>query len=126
MQSAAQDVRRPRSTATADKPFATLSHARACDHDAAENLEDVDACASRFVSQHCAAGSDRAWLRDRRQAPRRASTRRLGEDAQAWWRHDDSSSGIGLDYWFGPPRAFIFSKDSWLAQEFGQPITWFP
>jgi hypothetical protein len=34
--------------------------------------------------------------------------------------------GIGLDYWFGPPRAFIFSKDSWLAQEFGQPITWFP
>jgi hypothetical protein len=31
---------------------------------------------------HCAAGSDRAWLRDRRQAPRRASTRRLGEDAK--------------------------------------------
>ena len=32
------------------------------------------------------------WLRDRRQAPRQASTHRLGEDAQAWWRHDDWSS----------------------------------
>ena len=33
-----------------------------------------------------------AVKRARRQAPRQASTHRLGEDAQAWWRHDDWSS----------------------------------
>src|SRR6202035_5240074 len=78
--------------AIADKPFAMLSHARACARAAAENLEDADGLGSRFVARHSADGSNRAWLRDRDQGPRRASTRRLGEDALAWWRHDDWSS----------------------------------
>src|SRR5487761_2003647 len=92
MRSAAQDVRRPKSIAIAGKPFAMLSHVRACGRAAAENLEDADALGSRFVGPHYADESNRASLRDRRQVPRRASTRRLGEDAQAWWRHDDWSS----------------------------------
>src|ERR1700730_9786280 len=71
---------------------AMLSHARACARAAAENLEDADGLCSRFVARHSADGSNRAWLRDRHQGPRRASTRRLGEDALAWWRHDDWSS----------------------------------
>src|SRR5438034_8383864 len=50
------------------------SLSRACDRDAAENLEDVDVRASRFAGRRCAAGSGHAWLHDRRQAPRRAST----------------------------------------------------
>src|ERR1700730_14894194 len=81
MRLAARDVRRPKSIATAGKPFAMLSHARACGRVAAENLEDADALGSRFVGRHCAVGSDRAWLRDRRQAPRQASTHRLGRRA---------------------------------------------
>ena len=92
MRSAGPGVRRPRSTAIAGKPFSRPFLARACGRDATESPEDADALASRFVGRHYAAGLDRAWLRDRRQAPKRASTRRLGEDAQAWWRHDDSSS----------------------------------
>jgi hypothetical protein len=35
--------------AIADKPFAMLSHARACARAAAENLEDADGLCSRFV-----------------------------------------------------------------------------
>src|SRR5271156_4345655 len=96
MRSAALDVRRPKLIAIADKPFAMLSHARACGRAAAENLEDADGLCPRFVARHSADGSNRAWLRDRHQGPRRASTRRLGEDALAWWRHDDWSSSPGL------------------------------
>src|SRR5450755_1165630 len=92
MRSAERDVRRPKSIATAGKPFAMPLQARACDRDEAENLEDADARESRFVAPRCAAGPDRAWLRDQRQAPRLASTLRRDEDAPAWWRHDDLSS----------------------------------
>src|SRR5674476_726971 len=35
------------------------------------------------VARRCAAGSDRAWLHDRRQAPRRTSTLQLDEDGPA-------------------------------------------
>src|ERR1700724_562183 len=66
--------------------------ARACGRDAAENLEDVDVRASRFAGRRCAAGSGHAWLHDRRQAPRRASTLQLDEDGRAWSRRDDLSS----------------------------------
>src|SRR5271170_214324 len=92
MRSAEQYVGRPESIATAGKPFATPSLARACGRDAAESLEDADAHASRSAGRRCAAGSDRAWLRDRRQAPRRASTLQRDEDGPAWWRRDDLSS----------------------------------
>src|SRR5664280_3334812 len=85
-------VGRPESIATVGKPFATPSLARACGRDAAESLEDADAYALRSVGRRCAAGSDRAWLRDRRQAPRRASTLQRDEDGPAWWRRDDLSS----------------------------------
>jgi hypothetical protein len=34
-------------------------------------------------------------------------------------------AGIGLDYWFGPPRTFIFSRESWWRGA-GEPISWFP
>src|ERR1019366_7221558 len=68
------------------------SHPRACDRDAAENLEDVDALASRFAGRRCAAGSGRAWLHDRHRAPRWASTLQPDEDGRAWSRRDDSSS----------------------------------
>src|SRR5476649_1474148 len=92
MRPAERDVRRPKSIAIAGKPFAMLSHARACGRAAAGIPEDADALGSRLAGRRRADGSSRAWLRDRRQAPRLTSTRRLGEDAQAWWRHDDSSS----------------------------------
>src|ERR1700704_836462 len=92
MRSAEPDVRRPKSIATAGRPFAMPFHGRACDRDEAENLEDVDARASLFVARRCAAGSGRAWLHDRRQAPRQTLTLRLDEDARAWWRRDDRSS----------------------------------
>ena len=51
MRSAEQDVGRPESIATADKPFATPSLARAFGRDAEESLEDADACASRSVAR---------------------------------------------------------------------------
>src|SRR3984893_13447981 len=89
MQSAGWDIRRPKSIATAGKPFATPSHARACGRDAAENLEDVDALASR--PDDAAQPDQVAWLHDRRQAPRRASTL-PDEDGRAWSRHDGLSS----------------------------------
>src|ERR1019366_9660704 len=94
MRSAEQYVGRPESIATVGKPFATPSLARACGRDAAESLEDADAYALRSVGRRCAAGSDRAWLRDRRQAPRRASTLQLDEDGPAWWHRDDLSYPI--------------------------------
>src|ERR1700688_4484808 len=53
--------------------------------------EDADARESRFVARGCAAGPDRAWLRDQRRAPRRLSTLRPDLDAPAWWRDDLSS-----------------------------------
>src|SRR6202142_3206314 len=92
MRSAEQDAGRPESIATVGKPFAMPSLARACGRDATESLEDADAYASRSVARRCAAGSDRAWLRDRRQAPRRALTLQRDEDGPAWWRRDDLSS----------------------------------
>src|SRR5665213_2344535 len=92
MRSAERDVGRPESIATSGKPCATPSLARACDRDAAENLDDADACALRSVGRRCADGSNRAWLRDRRQVPKRPSTLQPGEDEPAWWHRDDLSS----------------------------------
>ena len=51
--------------------------------------EDVDALALRFAGRRRAAGSDRVWLHDRRQASRRASTLQPDEDGRAWSRRDD-------------------------------------
>src|SRR6202035_1529904 len=92
MLSAERDGRRPKSIATAGRPFAMPLQARACDRDEAENPEDADARESRFGARRCAVGPDRAWLRGQPQEPRPVLTLRPDEDAPAWWRHDDLSS----------------------------------
>jgi hypothetical protein len=58
MRSAERNVRRPKSIATAGKPFAMPFRARACDRDEAENPEDADARESRFGAVHDAAQPD--------------------------------------------------------------------
>ncbi len=59
------------------------------------------------------ARSSRAWLHDRRQAPRRASTLRLDKDGRAWWHHDDLSSSDRLR-----------SSESAKAPRWPRPVIW--
>ena len=68
----------------------------------------------RYIS---AAGSGRAWLHDRRQAPRRALTFRRDEDGRAWWRRADLSS---------PDRraSSEFSDGATTSQRWPRLVSW--